>query len=203
MTGINAKWNSCQHFSPLEIMIVVSVFFESHHFPLKSFVITLNQPKFIYMKGNKQIIEKLNTLLADELTAVNQYIVHSEMCHNWGYKHLHDTIRQRAIGEMKHAEKLIERILFLEGSPTVGVLNRISIGNNIEEQFKNDREAEVEAIVAYNEVISLAVEYFDNGTAELLRTILADEENHLDWLETQLEQISQVELQNYLLEQIA
>jgi bacterioferritin len=155
------------------------------------------------MKGNKQIIEKLNALLADELTAVNQYIVHSEMCHNWGYKHLHDTIRQRAIGEMKHAEKLIERILFLEGIPTVGILNRISIGNNIEEQFKNDREAEVEAIGAYNEVISLAVEFFDNGTAELLRTILADEEDHLDWLETQLEQIHQVELQNYLLEQIA
>ena len=146
------------------------------------------------MKGNKQIIEKLNALLADELTAVNQYIVHSEMCQNWGYKHLHDTIRQRAIGEMKHAERLIERILFLEGVPTVGILNKISIGNNIEEQFKNDREAEVEAIGAYNEVIGLAVEYFDNGTAELLRTILADEEDHLDWLETQLEQIHQVEL---------
>jgi len=155
------------------------------------------------MKGNKQIIEKLKALLADELTAVNQYIVHSEMCQNWGYKHLNDTIRQRAIGEMKHAEKLIERILFLEGVPTVGVLNKISIGNNIEEQFKNDRDAEVEAMGTYNEVISLAVEYFDNGTAELLRTILADEEVHLDWLETQLEQIHQVELQNYLLEQIA
>ena len=155
------------------------------------------------MKGNKQIIEKLNALLADELTAVNQYIVHSEMCHNWGYQHLHDTIRQRAIGEMKHAEKLIERILFLEGVPTVGVLNKISIGNNIEEQFRNDRDAEVEAIGTYNEVIRLCVELFDNGTAELLRSILADEENHLDWLETQLEQINQVELQNYLLEQIA
>jgi bacterioferritin len=155
------------------------------------------------MKGNKEIIGKLNTLLADELTAVNQYIVHSEMCQNWGYKHLHDIIRQRAIGEMKHAEKLIERILFLEGVPAVGVLNNISIGKNIEEQFKYDRDAEVEAINAYNEVISVAVDSFDNGTAELLRSILGDEENHLDWLEIQLEQISQVELQNYLLEQIA
>jgi bacterioferritin len=103
---------------------------------------------------------------------------------------------------MKHAEKLIERILFLEGIPAVGILNKIVIGKNIEEQFRNDRDAEEEAIGAYNEVISLAVENFDNGTAELLRGILADEENHLDWLETQLEQINQVELQNYLLEQI-
>lgn len=155
------------------------------------------------MKGNKQIIEKLNALLADELTAVNQYIVHSEMCENWGYKNLHDTIRQRAIGEMKHAERLIQRILFLEGIPSVDMLNKITIGKNIEEQFRNDRNAEEEAIGAYNEVISLAVENFDNGTAEFLRDILADEENHLDWLETQLEQIGQVELQNYLLEQIA
>jgi len=155
------------------------------------------------MKGKTQIIEKLNSLLADELTAVNQYIVHSEMCANWGYKNLHDLIRQRAIGEMKHAERLIERILFLEGIPTVGVLNKISIGRNIEEQFRNDRNAEEEAISSYNEVIGLAVESFDNGTAELLRGILSDEEKHLDWLETQLEQITQVELQNYLLEQIA
>ena len=155
------------------------------------------------MKGNKQIIEKLNALLADELTAVNQYIVHSEMCRNWGYNHLHDTIRQRAIGEMKHAEKLIERILFLDGVPAVGHLNKIMIGKNIEEQFKNDHAAEEDAIRAYNDVIRLAEEAFDNGTAELLRTILADEESHLDWLEIQIEQISQAELQNYLLEQIA
>ena len=155
------------------------------------------------MKGNKQIIEELNTLLADELTAVNQYIVHSEMCQNWGYKQLHDIIKQRAIGEMKHAEKLIERILFLEGVPTVDNLNKISIGKNIEEQFKNDHNAEEEAIAAYNDAIRLAVESFDDGTAALLRSILHDEEEHLDWLEIQLEQINQVELQNYLLEQIA
>ena len=155
------------------------------------------------MKGNNQIIEKLNALLADELTAVNQYIVHSEMCANWGYKHLHDTIRQRAIGEMKHAEHLIERILFLEGVPSVGRLNAIEIGNDIESQFKNDRAAEQEAVKTYNNAINLAVSCNDSGTAELFRTILADEENHLDWLETQLEQIHQVELPNYLLEQIA
>ncbi|MFI5185117.1 MAG: bacterioferritin [Chitinophagales bacterium] len=155
------------------------------------------------MKGSKQMIETLNALLSDELTAVNQYIVHSEMCQNWGYKHLHDIIRQRAIGEMKHAEKLIERILFLEGIPSVDRLNKIAIGNSIEEQFKNDRAAEQEALEAYNNAINLAVSCNDDGTAELFCSILADEENHLDWLETQLEQIHQVELPNYLLEQIA
>ena len=115
------------------------------------------------MKGNKQIIEKLNTLLADELTAVNQYIVHSEMCANWGYSHLHDTIKGRAIGEMKHAEKLIERILFLEGVPSVGYLNEISIGTNIEEQFRNDQVAEQQAVKAYNHAINLAVSCDDSG----------------------------------------
>jgi bacterioferritin len=184
-------------------VIVVRVFREARHLCAGVFTVILRLLKHFNMKGNKQIIEKLNALLADELTAVNQYIVHSEMCENWGYKNLHDIIRQRAIGEMKHAEKLIGRILFLEGIPAVGILNKIVIGKNIEEQFRNDRDAEEEAIAAYNEVISLAVENFDNGTAELLRGILADEESHLDWLETQLEQINQVELQNYLLEQIA
>ncbi len=155
------------------------------------------------MKGNKQIVENLNELLADELTAVNQYIVHSEMCHNWGYKHLHDTIRKRAVNEMKHAEKIIERILFLDGTPKVDNLNQISIGKDIEEQFNNDLSAEEEAIDQYNSSIRLAEENFDNGTAELLRHILAEEEEHLDWLETQVEQIRQVKLPNYLLEQIA
>ena len=155
------------------------------------------------MKGNAQIIAKLNELLASELTAVNQYIVHSEMCHNWGYNHLHDMIRQRAIGEMKHAEKLIERILFLEGVPSVGYLDEICIGKDIQAQFTNDRTAEVDAVSSYNDAIEMVVELGDNGTAQLLRSILVDEENHLDWLETQLEQIRQVDVQNYLLEQIA
>lgn len=154
------------------------------------------------MKGNNAVIEELNVLLADELTAVNQYIVHSEMCQNWGYHHLHEVIKQRAIGEMKHAEKLIERILFLEANPSVGKLNDIIIGNNIEEQFKNDKMAEQSAVQSYNNAINLAVSSHDDGTAELLRSILHDEEEHLDWLETQVEQIKQVELPNYLLEQI-
>lgn len=154
------------------------------------------------MKGNPKIIERLNTLLADELTAINQYIVHSEMCENWGYKKLSGLIKQRAIGEMKHAEKLIERILFLEGTPAVGALNKILIGNDIEKQFKNDRLAETEAVKMYNDSIKLCAGIGDNGTRELLESILKDEEAHLDWLETQTEQIKQLELKNYLVEQI-
>ncbi len=153
------------------------------------------------MKGNQKIIERLNTLLADELTAVNQYIVHSEMCENWGYKKLAGSIKQRAIGEMKHAEKLVERILFLEGTPEVSHLNKISIGNDIEKQFKSDQFAEDGAIKMYNDSIRLCAELSDNGTKELLESILTDEEKHLDWLETQIEQIKQLELKNYLVEQ--
>lgn len=153
------------------------------------------------MKGNKKIIERLNGLLADELTAVNQYIVHSEMCANWGYKKLGDFIKQRAIGEMKHAEKLIERILFLEGIPEVSTLNKISIGVDIEKQFRNDQLAETEAIKMYNDSIRLCTGLGDNGTRDLLESILTDEEKHLDWLETQVEEIRQLELKNYLIEQ--
>jgi bacterioferritin len=153
------------------------------------------------MKGNKTIIHQLNSLLTDELTAINQYIVHSEICENWGYKKLHDTIKKRAIEEMKHAEKLIARILFLEGIPEVGSINKISIGDDIEKQFKCDKDAETAAVKQYNESIRMCVEKGDNGTSELLESILADEEKHLDWLEIQLEQIMQLHLKNYLLEQ--
>lgn len=155
------------------------------------------------MKGNKKIIERLNILLADELAAINQYIVHSEMCENWGYKKLHGTIKDRAIGEMKHAEKLIARILFMGGLPEVNNAPQITIGSDIEAQFKNDRSAEKNAITLYNESIHLATENGDDGTAELLRSILLDEEKHIDWLEQQLEQIKQIKLPNYLVEQIS
>ena len=154
------------------------------------------------MKGNPQIIEKLNALLADELTAINQYIVHSEMCADWGYERLHEVTEKRAIDEMKHAEKLIGRILFLEGTPIVSVLNKIMIGSKIEKQIQNDVNAETEAVEAYNQAIRLAVEVGDNGTRDLLEEILGDEENHLDWLEAQLDQIEQMGIQNYLMEQI-
>jgi bacterioferritin len=154
------------------------------------------------MKGNERIIEKLNALLADELTAVNQYIVHSEMCANWGYDRLHEADEKRAIDEMKHAEKLIARLLFLEGRPIVSRLNDIHIGAEVEAQHKNDWSAEEGAIRAYNEGIRLAVEVGDNGTRELMESILTDEEEHIDWLEAQLDQIAQMGIQNYLVEQI-
>jgi bacterioferritin len=154
------------------------------------------------MKAKPKIIEKLNALLADELTAINQYIVHSEMCANWGYERLHEAIEKRAITEMKHAEKLIERILFLDGTPIVSKLNKIEIGSDVKAQFENDLDAERMAVQAYNEGIQLAVESSDNGTRALLESILADEEHHVDWLEAQLDQIEQIGIENYLTEQM-
>jgi bacterioferritin len=154
------------------------------------------------MKGNEKIIKRLNVLLADELTAIGQYMVHSEMCANWGYGKLHNVIKARAIGEMKHAEKLIERILFLEGSPDVSGMQKVLLGNDVEQQFKNDRDAETVANKAYNDGIRLCYELNDNGTMELLKSILTDEEKHLDWLETQLSLIKQIGSKNYLIEQV-
>jgi bacterioferritin len=154
------------------------------------------------MKGNAKILDKLNDLLADELTAINQYMVHSEMCDNWGYEKLHKADEKRAIDEMKHAEKLIARILFLEGRPIVSQLKKINIGADVEAQHKNDWASENEAILSYNAGIALAVEVGDNGTRELLQSILKDEENHIDWLEAQQDQIKQMGIQNYLVEQV-
>jgi bacterioferritin len=154
------------------------------------------------MKGNPKIIEILNALLTGELTAINQYIVHSEMCSNWGYEKLHKTDEKRAIDEMKHAEKLITRILFLEGIPVVSHLNKISIGSDVAAQHKNDMLSEVETISLYNNGIKLAAEVGDSGTRELLESILKDEEVHLDWLEAQISQISQIGIQNYLADQL-
>lgn len=154
------------------------------------------------MKGNAKIIERLNALLADELTAINQYMVQSEMCANWGYERLHKAIEKRAIAEMKHAEKLIGRIIFLEGSPTVNKLNKIEIGADVETQHKNDWKAEEGAVKAYNDAIRLATETGDNGSRELLEAILKDEEEHIDWIEAQIDQIKQMGIQNYLVEQV-
>lgn len=154
------------------------------------------------MKGDKRVIDTLNALLADELTAINQYMVHSEMCSNWGYERLHKAIEKRAIMEMKHAEKLIERVLFFEGTPIVSKLNKITIGPDVEAQHKNDLAAEEAAVKAYNEGIRLAVEAGDNGSRELFESILKDEEEHADWLEAQLDQIRQMGIQNYLVEQL-
>jgi bacterioferritin len=156
----------------------------------------------IIMKGNKKIIVKMNDLLGDELTAISQYMVHSEMCDNWGYERLHKAIEKRAIDEMKHAEKLIARILFLEGQPIVSRLKDIHIGAEVELQYKNDWRAENDAIKSYNDGIRLAVEIGDNGSRELLESILKDEESHIDLIEAQLDQIKQMGIQNYLVEQV-
>jgi bacterioferritin len=154
------------------------------------------------MKGNEKIIEQLNARLAEELTAINQYMVHSEMCDNWGYQRLHKMIEKRAIDEMKHAEKHIARILFLDGRPVVSNLNKVHIGAEVAKMHDNDRIAEEGAIHGYNESIRLAVEVGDNGTRELLEAILKEEEDHIDNLEAQLDQISQMGIQNYLVEQL-
>lgn len=154
------------------------------------------------MKGNKKIIEQLNARLAEEFTAINQYMVHAEMCGNWHYERLHEIIQTRSIEEMKHAEKLIERILFLEGRPIVSTLNQIKIGAEIPAMHSNDLGAEDIAIKGYNETIRLAVEVGDNGTREILESILREEEYHIDWIEGQIDQLKQVGVQNYLSEQI-
>jgi bacterioferritin len=150
------------------------------------------------MTGKVKVQNVLNALLADELTAINQYMVHSEMCDNWGFEALHKAIEKRAIDEMRHAESLITRILFLEGSPTVSKLNAISIGKTVKEMIANDTKAESDAIAAYNEGITIAGSEGDYGTRELLQTILKDEEAHIDWLEAQRDQIEQMGMENYL-----
>ena len=154
------------------------------------------------MKGHEKIIEALNARLAEELTSINQYFVHAELCESWGYERLHGLIRKRSIDEMKHAEKLIARILFLNGKPIVSNLNNIHIGPEVSKIHENDRIAEEVAIRGYNESIRLAVELGDNGSRELLESILREEESHIDFLEAQLEQIKQMGVQNYLVEQI-
>lgn len=150
------------------------------------------------MKGNPKLLATLNELLADELTAINQYMVHSEMCDNWGYERLHQYIEKRAIQEMKHAEKLIGRILFLEGTPRVDLLNKITIGADVAKQIASDLKSELCAVKAYNEAVRLADEVKDAATRELLEDILKDEDAHVDWLEEQQDQIEQLGLQLYL-----
>jgi bacterioferritin len=150
------------------------------------------------MKGNPKLIATLNDLLADELTAINQYMVHSEMAHSWGYEKLHQHFEKRAIDEMKHAEMLIGRILFLEGSPTVSKYNKMSIGADVPKQLAGDRGLEMGAIKSYNEAIILAGEVKDYATREILEKILKDEDRHIDQIEELQDQIQQMSLQIFL-----
>ena len=150
------------------------------------------------MKGNPKLIETLNALLADELTAINQYIVHAEMCENWGYGKLHDHFEKRAIDEMKHAGTLIARILFLEGMPIVSKLKSIHIGSDVPKMFQYDHEAEEGAIAAYNEAIQLAGEVKDFATREILEHILNDEDAHIDAIEENQDQTGHMTIGIYL-----
>lgn len=154
------------------------------------------------MKGNEKVLAVLNKALAEELTAISQYMVHSEMCENWGYGKLHKAIEKQAIDEMKHAELLIGRILFLEGIPIVSKLNPMKIGKDVPTIVANDEADEVAAVASYNEAIRICREADDQASADLFLKLLKDEEGHVDWGEEQRDQIAQMGLQVYLSNQI-
>lgn len=154
------------------------------------------------MKGDKKVIELLNEVLKAELTAINQYFLHAEMCENWGYERLAKLIRKESIEEMVHAEKLIERILYLDGTPNMSDYFKINIGPTVEQQFKNDVELEYTAVKRLNNGIPACAAAGDNGSRELLEKILQDEEHHIDWLEAQLHAIGEIGIANYLTEQL-
>jgi bacterioferritin len=154
------------------------------------------------MKGNLEVLEALNWALTVELTAINQYFCQAKMCMNWGFHKLGKKHYEESMGEMKHAEKLIDRILFLEGIPEIARYDVIKVGTDVPEQFQNDLALEMKGVNHYNATIDLCVRVKDNGTRELLDGILTESEEHVDWLEQQLELISAVGLENYLTEQM-
>lgn len=154
------------------------------------------------MKGNPKIIDLLNEVLTGELTTINQYFLHARMCENWGYKRLNEKIYKESIDEMKHADKLIKRILFLEGLPNVQRLGKVNIGQTVHEILKNDLGAEMQALPLLNGGIQTCRDLGDNATEDLLKDILVSEEEHVDWLESQLELIKQVGEAHYLAQQI-
>jgi bacterioferritin len=153
------------------------------------------------MRGHKGVIDKLNEALREELTAINQYFIHAEMCHNWGYHRLGNYIKKQSIGEMKHAEALIERILFLDATPTMEPLP-LNIGKDVRTQLKTDCDLEIKAVAMYNESIRVAREAGDNASADLFERLLKDEEEHTDFLETQLTLIEQIGYERYLAQQL-
>jgi bacterioferritin len=154
------------------------------------------------MKGKPEVMEVLTEMLKEELGAISQYFLHSEMCDNWGYTRLSEFIKKQAVGEMKHAEQLIERILFLEGLPNMGDLPRLNIGKDVKQQLQNDLDLEKSAVAAYNEAVATSRKAGDNASADLLEAILKDEEDHVDFLETQLSLIRDIGLENYLMQQM-
>ena len=154
------------------------------------------------MQGKPEVIEILAKMLKEELGAISQYFIHAEMCENWGYKKLSDHTKKESINEMKHAEKLIERILFLEGTPNLNDMPKLVVGRDVKSQFENDLALEKNAVAEYNAAVAAARQAGDNASAELLKILLADEEDHVDFLEEQLSLIENVGIQNYLAQQI-
>jgi len=154
------------------------------------------------MKGDPQVIDGLNRALTIELTAINQYFCQAKMCKNWGYNRLAKKHYEESLGEMKHAEKIIDRIIFLEGTPEIARYDVIRVGTDVKEQFENDLALEMKGVKAYNELIDLCIKLKDNGTRELVEPILTESEEHVDWLETQLDLINTLGIQNYLTEQM-
>src|SRR5690242_14006101 len=144
------------------------------------------------MKGSPKVIEELNKALREELTAINQYFLHAEMCENWGYERLSDYIKKQSIGEMKHAESLIERILFLDGTPSMTEPMTLTIGRNVREQLQSDLDLEIHAVKMYNKAVEIAREASDNSSRELFEKLLKDEEEHVDWLEAQMHMIGEM-----------
>jgi bacterioferritin len=154
------------------------------------------------MKGNPKVIAELNSALKEELTAISQYFLHAEMCENWKYDKLGDFIKKQSIDEMKHAEALIERILFLDATPNMTELLHLAVGQNVKEQLTNDLALETSAVAQYNGSIKIARDEGDNASRELFERLLKDEESHVDWLEAQLHQIKELGYERYLSQQI-
>lgn len=154
------------------------------------------------MKGNEQVINLLNQVLRKELTGINQYFIHAKMCENWGYKRLRKTLWDESIGEMKHADQIIERILFLDGTPNISAYDKILVGTGVKQQLENDLSLETAALTVLHPGIKTCMEAGDDSSRELLEHIVVDEEKHVDWIEAQLHQIDEVGYQNYLAQQI-
>ena len=153
------------------------------------------------MKGKPKVLKELNKALREELTAINQYFVHAEMCENWGYAKLAGLVKKQSIGEMKHTEMLLHRILFLDGIPAMEPM-ALNIGKTVKEQLENDLKLELSAVEAYNSAVKVAREEGDHGSSDLLQILLKDEEEHVDFLETELAKIEQMGYQNYLMTQV-
>jgi bacterioferritin len=154
------------------------------------------------MKGNPKVIASLNEALKEELTAINQYFLHAEMCENWHYSKLGDYIKKQSIDEMKHAEQLIERLLFLDAIPNMTEPMQLAVGKNVKDQIESDLKLEIQAVAMYNKAVQVSRDEGDNASRELFERLLKDEEEHVDWIETQLHQIKEIGVENYLAQQI-